>query len=93
MKPDAWVDPGWIAEHLDDPAVRVRVVEVDVSAAAYDARHIPSAVIWDAYKDSPSRLHPGRHGGARRRARAEWDHAGHDRRLLWVPRRTWAIGC
>jgi thiosulfate/3-mercaptopyruvate sulfurtransferase len=49
MKHDAWVDPGWIAEHLDDPAVRV--VEVDVSAAAYDAGHIPSAVLWDAYKD------------------------------------------
>lgn len=49
MKPDVQVDPDWVAEHLDDPAVRV--VEVDVSAAAYDEGHISGAVLWNAYRD------------------------------------------
>src|SRR6478609_6038280 len=46
---DLMVDPGWIADHLDDPAVHL--VEVDVSAAAYDAGHMPGAVLWNAYSD------------------------------------------
>lgn len=46
---DVFVDPVWIAEHLDDPAVTI--VEVDVSGAAYDAGHIPGAVLWNAYGD------------------------------------------
>ena len=49
MKPGVQVDPDWVAGHLDDPAVRV--VEVDVSPAAYDEGHIPGAVLWDAYRD------------------------------------------
>src|SRR3954454_11611534 len=43
------VDSDWVASHLEDPSVRL--VEVDVSAAAYDEGHIPGAVLWDAYKD------------------------------------------
>lgn len=43
------VDADWVAAHLDDPDVRV--IEVDVSSAAYDQGHIPGAVLWDAYKD------------------------------------------
>jgi thiosulfate/3-mercaptopyruvate sulfurtransferase len=43
------VEADWVAEHLDDPAVRL--VEVDVSAAAHDERHIPGAILWDAYVD------------------------------------------
>ena len=39
----------WIAEHLGDPSVRV--VEVDVSGAAYEEGHIPGAVLWNAYAD------------------------------------------
>ncbi len=35
--------------HLDDPLVRL--IEVDVSRAAYDAGHIPGAVLWNAYVD------------------------------------------
>lgn len=46
---EALIGPDWIAAHLDDPAVRV--VEVDVSPAAYDAGHIPGAVFWNAYGD------------------------------------------
>lgn len=47
--PDARVDAAWIAAHIDDPAVRF--VEIDVSAAAYNAGHIPGAVLWNAYTD------------------------------------------
>jgi thiosulfate/3-mercaptopyruvate sulfurtransferase len=43
------VDPGWLARHLDDPGLRV--VEVDVSPAAYDDWHIDGAVLWNVYAD------------------------------------------
>lgn len=43
------IDADWIAAHLADPDVRV--VEVDVSSAAYDQGHIPGAILWNAYKD------------------------------------------
>jgi thiosulfate/3-mercaptopyruvate sulfurtransferase len=43
------VDPDYIAAHLDDRSVRL--VEVDVSPAQYQAGHIPGAVLWDAYAD------------------------------------------
>lgn len=46
---DVLVDPAWIHGRIDDPAVRL--VEVDVSPAAYDAGHIPGAVMWNAYSD------------------------------------------
>jgi 3-mercaptopyruvate sulfurtransferase SseA len=45
--PQATAD--WITAHLDDPGVRV--VEVDVSGAAYEDGHIPGAILWDAYVD------------------------------------------
>lgn len=45
----AIVDVDWIAANLGDP--RVRIVEVDVSRAAYDEGHIPGAVLWNAYAD------------------------------------------
>jgi thiosulfate/3-mercaptopyruvate sulfurtransferase len=43
------VDPAWLEAHLGDPAVRV--VEVDVSRAAYDQWHIDGAVLWNVYAD------------------------------------------
>lgn len=43
------VTPEWIADRFDDP--RVLLVEVDVSPAAYQQGHIPSAVLWNAYGD------------------------------------------
>ena len=43
------VDPGWLADHLEDP--HVRVIEVDVSPAAYDDWHIDRAVLWNIYAD------------------------------------------
>jgi thiosulfate/3-mercaptopyruvate sulfurtransferase len=45
----ATVDVDWIATHAGDP--HVRLVEVDVSGAAYDEGHIPGAVLWNAYTD------------------------------------------
>ncbi|WP_164520374.1 sulfurtransferase [Specibacter cremeus] len=43
------IEPVWLANHLYDPAVRV--VEVDVSATAYDQWHIDGAVLWNVYAD------------------------------------------
>lgn len=46
---DVLVDPAWLEDHLRDPTVRV--VEVDVSPAAYDDWHIDGAVLWNVYRD------------------------------------------
>jgi hypothetical protein len=46
---DCLVDTEWLQKHLEDPAVRV--VEVDVSPAAYKEGHVPGAVLWNVYKD------------------------------------------
>ncbi|WP_028275182.1 rhodanese-like domain-containing protein [Arthrobacter sp. I3] len=43
------IEPIWLANHLYDPAVRV--VEVDVSAAAFNQWHIDGAVLWNVYAD------------------------------------------
>jgi len=43
------VDPVWLAGQLNDPDVRV--IEVDVSPAAYDDWHIDGAVLWNIYTD------------------------------------------
>ena len=43
------VDRQWLDAHLSDPAVRV--VEVDVSPAAYNEWHIDGAVLWNIYQD------------------------------------------
>ncbi len=49
IRSEVLVDSKWLEEHLDDP--RVRVVEVDVSPAAYGEGHIPGAVLWNIYSD------------------------------------------
>lgn len=46
---DMLIEPIWLANHLYDPAVRV--VEVDVSATAYNQWHIDGAVLWNVYAD------------------------------------------
>jgi thiosulfate/3-mercaptopyruvate sulfurtransferase len=46
---EALVGRQWLAAHLHDPLVRV--VEVDVSPAAYNDWHIEGAVLWDIYRD------------------------------------------
>jgi len=49
------IEPIWLANHLYDPAVRV--VEVDVSAAAYNQWHIEGAVLWNVYADLKDHLY------------------------------------
>jgi thiosulfate/3-mercaptopyruvate sulfurtransferase len=46
---DVFAEPTWLAEHLNDPDVRI--VEVDVSRTLYAQGHIPGAVLWNAYTD------------------------------------------
>jgi thiosulfate/3-mercaptopyruvate sulfurtransferase len=43
------VSPEWLQAHLSDP--QVRVIEVDVSATAYNDWHIDGAVLWNVYAD------------------------------------------
>ncbi len=44
-RPDSIVTTDWVAEHLDDP--KIRLIEVDVDTAAYDTGHAPGAVGWN----------------------------------------------
>lgn len=48
-KGEVLVTPEWLEKHLHDPGLRV--VEVDVSPAAYDAGHIDGAALWNIYRD------------------------------------------
>jgi thiosulfate/3-mercaptopyruvate sulfurtransferase len=43
--PESIVETDWVAEHLDDP--KVRLVEVDVDLESYAQGHIPGALQWD----------------------------------------------
>lgn len=43
------VSPEWLERHLDDTGLRL--VEVDVSPAAYLRGHLPGAVLWNIYQD------------------------------------------
>jgi thiosulfate/3-mercaptopyruvate sulfurtransferase len=43
------VDSHWLATHLHDP--KLRIVEVDVSPAAYNEWHIEGATLWNVYAD------------------------------------------
>ena len=43
--PDVLVSTDWVAQHLDDP--NVKLVEVDVDTEAYDQGHIKGAVAWN----------------------------------------------
>jgi thiosulfate/3-mercaptopyruvate sulfurtransferase len=47
--PDALVETEWLAEHLDDPAVKV--IEVDEDVTAYEKGHIPGAIRWQWFSD------------------------------------------
>ena len=48
--PEALVSTGWLAEHLEDPKVRVLEVDWDPSSA-YELGHIPGAALVDWKKD------------------------------------------
>lgn len=43
--PEVLVSTNWVAEHLNDP--RIRLVEVDVDTSAYNDGHIPGAAGWN----------------------------------------------
>jgi thiosulfate/3-mercaptopyruvate sulfurtransferase len=47
--PDALVDTGWLADHLEDPSIRI--IEVDEDTSAYEKGHIPGAIGWHWFKD------------------------------------------
>ncbi len=47
--PEVLVSTGWVAEHLNDP--NVRIVESDEDVVLYDVRHIPGAVKIDWVSD------------------------------------------
>src|SRR2546428_12975311 len=42
--PESLVTTDWVAQHLNDP--KVRIVEVDVDTKSYDEGHVPSAIAW-----------------------------------------------
>jgi thiosulfate/3-mercaptopyruvate sulfurtransferase len=44
-KPDALVGTEWLAQHLDDPSVRV--IEVDEDITEYEKGHIANALAWN----------------------------------------------
>jgi thiosulfate/3-mercaptopyruvate sulfurtransferase len=48
-RPEVLVSTEWVAQHLNDP--KVRLVEVDVDTAAYETGHIPGAVGWNWKQD------------------------------------------
>jgi thiosulfate/3-mercaptopyruvate sulfurtransferase len=43
--PDVLVDTDWLAEHLNDP--NIRIIEVDEDTSAYEKGHIPSSLAWN----------------------------------------------
>ncbi|MDD3829140.1 MAG: rhodanese-like domain-containing protein, partial [Anaerolineae bacterium] len=47
--PEVLVETEWLAEHLDDPDIRI--VEVDEDVLLYDVGHIPGAVKIDWVAD------------------------------------------
>ena len=51
--PEVLVDTQWVADHASDP--KVKIVEVDVDTAAYDAGHLKGAIGLDWRKDLQAR--------------------------------------
>src|SRR5437016_3997903 len=51
--PEVLVDTQWVADHLNDP--KVKIIEVDVDTAAYDTGHIKGAIGLDWRKDLQAR--------------------------------------
>ncbi len=52
--PEMLVSTDWVAEHTDDP--KVKIVEVDVDTAAYDKGHIRNAIGWNWQTDLNDRI-------------------------------------
>src|SRR6202140_1443420 len=51
--PEVLVDTAWVAEHVNDP--KVKLVEVDVDPSAYDSGHVNGAIGLDWRKDLQAR--------------------------------------
>jgi len=51
--PEVLVDTQWVADHLNDP--KVKIVEVDVDTTAYDNGHVKGAIGLDWRKDLQAR--------------------------------------
>jgi len=51
--PEVLVDTQWVADHLNDP--KVKIVEVDVDTTAYDSGHVKGAIGLDWRKDLQAR--------------------------------------
>ena len=43
--PEVLVDTQWLAEHLDDP--KVRIVDIHIDPTPYESGHIPGAIFWN----------------------------------------------
>src|SRR5437588_1252889 len=52
--PEALVTTGWVAEHLNDP--KVKVLEVDVDTTSYDKGHVRNAIGWNWQTDLQDRV-------------------------------------
>src|SRR3989442_11615551 len=53
VHPEVLVDTAWVADHADDP--KVKLVEVDVDTDAYDIGHVKGAIGLDWRKDLQAR--------------------------------------
>src|SRR5438445_11626879 len=52
--PEALVSTGWVAEHLNDP--KVKLIEVDVDTTSYEKGHIKGAIGWNWQTQLQDRL-------------------------------------
>ncbi len=52
--PELLVNTGWVAEHLNDP--NVKLIEVDVDTMSYDKGHIRNAIGWNWQTDLNDRV-------------------------------------
>ena len=83
--PDVLVSTDWVAEHLDDP--NVRIVESDEDVLLYDLGHIPGAVKLDWHTDlqNPVERDFLDKAGFEALLRQARHRQRHDRRLLRRP--------
>ena len=45
--PKTLVETQWLAEHLDDP--QLRIIQMDMNSEAYDKEHIPGSILWTIF--------------------------------------------
>ncbi|MEM8720728.1 MAG: sulfurtransferase [Cyanobacteria bacterium P01_G01_bin.39] len=52
--PETLVSTQWLAEHLDDP--QLRIIEIDLNSQAYDQGHIPGSIFWSVITQLSSNM-------------------------------------